>query len=56
MHQYNTSFSEYNCNYCFVPGLVEEGLSPVSAASGLEQPELATEIQLSHQMGLFFKR
>jgi farnesyl-diphosphate farnesyltransferase len=47
---------EYN-HYChFVPGLVGEGRSHLFEASGLEQPELATEIQLSLQMGLFLRK
>jgi phytoene/squalene synthetase len=47
---------EYN-HYChFVPGFVGEGRSHLFEASGLEQPELATEIQLSHRMGLFLQK
>ena len=56
MGQGTKDIMEYN-HYChFVPGLVGEGLSHLFAASGLEQPELATEIQLSHQMGLLLQK
>jgi farnesyl-diphosphate farnesyltransferase len=56
MGQGTKDIMEYN-HYChFVPDLVGEGLSLLFAASGLEQLELATEIQLSHQMGLLLEK
>jgi farnesyl-diphosphate farnesyltransferase len=56
MGQGTKDIMEYN-RYChFVAGLVGEGLSRLFAASGLEEPELATEIQLSDQMGLFLQK
>jgi farnesyl-diphosphate farnesyltransferase len=47
---------QYN-RYChFVAGLVGEGLSRLFAASRLEPASLATEVQLSDQMGLFLQK
>lgn len=54
--QGTSDLKEYN-RYChFVAGLVGEGLSRLFAASGLEQAELAKELKLSDQMGLFLQK
>ena len=54
--QGTSDVNEYN-RYChFVAGLVGEGLSRLFAASGLEQPSLASELKLSDQMGLFLQK
>lgn len=56
MGQGTADVKEYN-RYChFVAGLVGEGLSRLFAASGLEKPDLATNIHLSDQMGLFLQK
>jgi farnesyl-diphosphate farnesyltransferase len=56
MGQGTKDIVEYN-RYChFVAGLVGEGLSRLFAASGLERPQLATEIRLGDQMGLFLQK
>lgn len=56
MGQGTANVEEYN-RYChFVAGLVGEGLSRLFAASGLERVELATNVHLSDQMGLFLQK
>lgn len=56
MKQGTVDITQYN-RYChFVAGLVGEGLSRLFAASGLEDPSLASELHLSDQMGLFLQK
>ncbi|KAJ1658587.1 bifunctional farnesyl-diphosphate farnesyltransferase/squalene synthase [Dispira simplex] len=43
--------------YChYVAGLVGEGLSALFSASGLEDPDLAKETELSNSLGLFLQK
>ena len=54
--QGTANVEEYN-RYChFVAGLVGEGLSRLFAASGLENPDFASVLFLSDQMGQFLQK
>lgn len=47
---------EYDLYCHYVAGLVGEGLSGLFAASGKEDPKLATQLELSNSMGLFLQK
>ena len=50
----NTEEYDLYCHY--VAGLVGEGLSKLFSASHLEAPEVASNLQLSNDMGLFLQK
>lgn len=54
--QGTTDVPQYNLYCHYVAGLVGIGLSRLFSASGLEDPKLALELDLSNQMGLFLQK
>lgn len=54
--QGTVDIADYNMYCHFVAGLVGEGLSRLVAAAGFEAPEVADQIQLANDMGLFLQK
>ena len=56
LHQGTTDIADYNLYCHFVAGLVGEGLSRIFSAAGYEAPDVAEQIQLANDMGLFLQK
>jgi len=53
---YVEQVAEYDLYCHYVAGLVGEGLSRLFAASGKENPAMASQLELSNAMGLFLQK
>ncbi|KAJ6480429.1 isoprenoid synthase domain-containing protein [Mycena sanguinolenta] len=53
---YLETIADYDLYCHYVAGLVGEGLSLLFAASGKESPEIASQLELSNNMGLLFQK
>ncbi|KAI0229790.1 bifunctional farnesyl-diphosphate farnesyltransferase/squalene synthase [Massospora cicadina] len=56
MHRKVESFEDWDLYCHYAAGIVGHGLTRLFAASGLEDPSLASELELANSMGLFLQK